>query len=923
VPKPGMLSRFPRLVSVLLNSNKLTSRDMSSQDFVNQSLPQLLCNSSFSLFIHPSWINESKRLMYLGIQSNQFSGYLPNFLPNNIVYTWDNVYWCPDRYAPANISYYHSSCSESALVCSSGCTNIKILPGYPAKFYPYEDALINFTIVAPSFLTNSTLMGVTLDTTDASIVNSTANITRYEFGPGYDVNTSQTSLVVQYPKLTLTKMLSDFDVDQPIPFQKVSMFFYYGKTLTQTFSYPVFNSCYPGNGYSKEGKVCSACSPGLYQKTINQIPQCVPCPVGTFQEMAGQTSCISCFGTATTVGTGSNSRDNCLCPSKTYGNGWNQCKMCPVGSSSLLGARKYADCFCQSGFYGQAYNNLSCHSCEVSINNEKITECVKQNMTLPTVTTGWYLTDAGNEDGSLKFLKCTPATACANGFCSSGYTGYLCGSCVPLQYYRQDLACKQCSSNAGLSWALMIFCVLILDFLILMAAYPSATKTVSISITVTWVQIISLFAEVPVSWPSEVLNVFSAFSLTNFNVDLFSPECSVPLNFWSKWLLKLCVPFIVFGGMLLIFVIQETFSRFFPQQKSLFLLPILFAKSRSKREERFFVTSLRDPFRYSRYIYGPVVIVSIFYSFLSSLAFQPLMCVAQQDGTYAMALNSSANCFDSTWLSYLPVTVFFVLLYPVGIPVTLGIIFFKNMERSETDQFRKFFGGVTLSYRSHLFWWEAVDLIRRVSIVMLLKVFFLFQMKFLQLFLAVMVLFIYLVFYVFLQPFKRAEMNFLATCWMIASIICLFSGVVFKVSELQAFERTSFTVVVIFVLASCLCLSLWVLLMEVMSHYRILTLQDAKNTNFFAIAENRKKMLQERYPDTHEIIWAQVSYLSLSEQDRFFKELVRLERVERQVIAASMLDDQDLPDFAYSRAGTAEATFSPKSTIATISVRQN
>jgi hypothetical protein len=301
------------------------------------------------------------------------------------------------------------------------------------------------------------------------------------------------------------------------------------------------------------------------------------------------------------------------------------------------------------------------------------------------------------------------------------------------------------------------------------------TKKVSISITITWVQIIALFAEIPVSWPTSVYGMFQSFGFTNFNLDLFAPECSVPLDYWTKWTFKLCLPLIVAAGLILIFICQEAGARYFPNFQSLFTRQIgsfglngLNPPAQLEKPEY-----SGDPYRYSRYVYGPVVILSILYSFLSSLAFQPLMCVYQSDGTYTMALNSTERCFSANWLSRLPQTIFFILLYPLGIPTFLGIVFFKHLDKADTSKFRRYFGGITLSYRSHLFWWEAVDLIRRVSIIMLLKLFFLFQMKFLQLFLAVAILFIYMVFYVFLQPFKRPEMNFLSSCWMLLPL-CVF-----------------------------------------------------------------------------------------------------------------------------------------------------
>jgi hypothetical protein len=117
--------------------------------------------------------------------------------------------------------------------------------------------------------------------------------------------------------------------------------------------------------------------------------------------------------------------------------------------------------------------------------------------------------------------------------------------------------------------------------------------------------------------------------------------------------------------------------------------------------------------------------------------------------------------------------------------------------------------------------------------------------------------------------------------------------VVFKVSELQDFERTAFTVVVIFVIFFCLLVSVWVFVLELLSHYRITLMQRNKNQDFFSIAEARKKMLEEKFAQMHETLWTQISYMSLEEQDKFFSDLKQLERIERALQAPSMLDTDD------------------------------
>jgi hypothetical protein len=50
-----------------------------------------------------------------------------------------------------------------------------------------------------------------------------------------------------------------------------------------------------------------------------------------------------------------------------------------------------------------------------------------------------------------------------------------------------------------------------------------------------FVQVLSMFAGFGFDWPPVIKTVFSAFSLVNFNFELLAPECSVSLNYESKW----------------------------------------------------------------------------------------------------------------------------------------------------------------------------------------------------------------------------------------------------------------------------------------------------------------------------------------------------------------------------------------------------
>ena len=48
-------------------------------------------------------------------------------------------------------------------------------------------------------------------------------------------------------------------------------------------------------------------------------------------------------------------------------------------------------------------------------------------------------------------------------------------------------------------------------------------------------QVLSMFAGFGFDWPPAIKAIFNLFSLVNFNFELLAPECSVSINFETKW----------------------------------------------------------------------------------------------------------------------------------------------------------------------------------------------------------------------------------------------------------------------------------------------------------------------------------------------------------------------------------------------------
>jgi hypothetical protein len=62
--------------------------------------------------------------------------------------------------------------------------------------------------------------------------------------------------------------------------------------------------------------------------------------------------------------------------------------------------------------------------------------------------------------------------------------------------------------------------------------------------------VLSMFAGFGFDWPPFIRAIFNALSLLNFNFELLAPECSVTVNFETKW----CVRVVLFACVVPLFL---------------------------------------------------------------------------------------------------------------------------------------------------------------------------------------------------------------------------------------------------------------------------------------------------------------------------------------------------------------------------------
>eukprot|EP00164_Ancoracysta_twista_P002564 GFYU01003417.1.p1 GENE.GFYU01003417.1~~GFYU01003417.1.p1 ORF type:complete len:1305 (-),score=175.36 GFYU01003417.1:1299-5213(-) len=138
----------------------------------------------------------------------------------------------------------------------------------------------------------------------------------------------------------------------------------------------------------------------------------------------------------------------------------------------------------------------------------------------------------------------------AQGYCGSGYTGLACGTC-DTNYYRFEQTCRKCPDDGGLTVVLVAFGFV--AFLALTSLFSNAREALSSaglavsrlfdagSISLTFLQVNSLFISFAIPWPQFVIDVMDIISILTLNLELARPECSFATSYRGKWYMVMAI----------------------------------------------------------------------------------------------------------------------------------------------------------------------------------------------------------------------------------------------------------------------------------------------------------------------------------------------------------------------------------------------
>jgi len=355
--------------------------------------------------------------------------------------------------------------------------------------------------------------------------------------------------------------------------------------------------------------------------------------------------------------------------------------------------------------------------------------------------------------------------------------------------------------------------------------------------------------------------MYNTISITNFNIDIFAPDCSVPMAYQTKWFLKLSIPFMIIGTFIGVFVFQK--------------ILVLFSKNIGLCNEYLKDFHGIPP---KRFVYSVSLILIWTYTLLCSTIFQPLKCTQQSDGTWYMDASTSTICFDAQYHRvWTPWIIILSLFYIAGIPLVIGIILYLNRNRLRNKRFLDHFGAITLPYRDQFFWFELVNLGRKACIVVLIDFFYILSTQYLQIFIMLAALFGFLMAQMTLSPYRLHINNFLGFTWIIVSVFCLFSGIVFPNNAVGDNEKLFFERMVITIFASGCGFSCYAFFIE---QKLVLSLKSQGLIyiqSYLSKWEKHMAHISRMFPKSRNMICDVLSLSTVAQQETIFKEFEHLD----------------------------------------------
>jgi hypothetical protein len=183
----------------------------------------------------------------------------------------------------------------------------------------------------------------------------------------------------------------------------------------------------------------------------------------------------------------------------------------------------------------------------------------------------------------------------------------------------------------------------------------------------------------------------------------------------------------------------------------------------------------------NRVINGYLSLLSLGFLTLATTALEPFGCRIEKDNRWTLVADPSRLCFEGWWKELVPFAVIGIVVYVLGIPLTVLWWLLRNRSNLTNPDFVERYGGLYSSYSPSLPHWEPIVMAEKVAIAaigLLLSGFVMLQVMLLQ-----VVFVVTLSLYQTYSPFVRGKDNRLHAVLRWTSLLVLVAAALFRADQ--------------------------------------------------------------------------------------------------------------------------------------------
>ena len=530
-------------------------------------------------------------------------------------------------------------------------------------------------------------------------------------------------------------------------------------------------------GYTAEDyeKTCTACDVGEY-KPLEGFFSCIACEIGTYNNATAQSKCVTCGAFKTTATTGSTSLDDCDCEKGYYRRNGSttaaDCWACPTGATCPGGAE----------------------------------------LPIPKPGYWWDAETTASQNGKIALVQCSepipeircPGNLTLEGRCAMGYDGVACISCLKGLYFKSGSYCKECNNDVQLRFIIVVVVVVIIALVLFKFAQLKVSHLSSISIAVSYFQIIAVFTVYNFEWPASLQQAFDTLKFFNLNLDIFVPECIQIITYGLKWGLTIAMP-VFFAFLLVVAFGLESLRSFvlstIPKLKQLRIHPKILSCYNVDHPNvimRMLLSFRRDTIRLflvprskrellnfgDKFIHTFIVVISFSYVFVITKAAEIFDCRSTtQDNVTRFYVSSDTTlfCFEDSWWVYFTFALLTFIFFGLGTIILFAYIVYKKNETSSNAKFYARFRFLFVRFRNGRLFWEIIIILRKLAISA--AIIFFSTWPILVVLFTMFVIFISFILQTHHVPYRRLFHNIMEYIVLLSTEFLLFSGLLFYVND--------------------------------------------------------------------------------------------------------------------------------------------